>query len=198
MLHIIADSVLRSQQSAKAFGAVKAEYAAGAILEILVIGEAGQLSCRLIGKPNTAPRFHPFEGTFSISAGLFFHGGDVFTLFIGLGLDNANRDTIYKKGIVHRPSAGWEFPHRYAGSSHRVKLPYILQNPTSLDQSLIDHFTCFLLWSQNLHLQQKSGIYSIISRILYPCYSFYQVADRSYYVKHTMMFSMAQYAASPQ
>ena len=105
---------------------MKAEDAAGTIFQIVIIGETSQLSGGLIGKPNTVSCLNPLEGASGISAGLPFHGCNVLALFICFGLHNANRDAIHKKGIIHRPSAGREFPYRYTGTCHRIELPHIL------------------------------------------------------------------------
>ena len=151
MLHVVAGGVILFQQFPQALWPMETEDAAGAVFLVFVIGKTSQLSRGFIGKPDAVVCLDPLEGTPGVPAGLRLSSGDIFSFFICLGLHNPDWDAIYKKRIIHRPGAGGKFPHRYAGSSHRIELPHILQNPTGLNESLINCLTRFLFRSHGGH-----------------------------------------------
>ena len=154
MLHVVANGVIRFQQGAQTFRAMKTENGTGTVFLIGIVGKTGQFAGGLIGKPNGVSHFDPFEGAAGITAGLTFHGGDVLPFLVRFGLYDAHRGAVHKKRIVHWPGTGGKLPHRHTGSCHRIQLAHILQNPAGLRQPLVNGFPRFLLWGHHKHLRR--------------------------------------------
>ena len=75
-LHVVTDGVGFGKKRLEGFRTMEGEHPPGAVFDIIVIGEAGQLSRGFIGKADAIVDAYVFEGAVGIPSGLCLHFGD--------------------------------------------------------------------------------------------------------------------------
>ena len=141
---------------------MKGEDRPGAVFQIVIVCEPGQLVRRFVGKADGCISLDPLEFASGITCGLILHRGDLLSALCPLRLHNAYRGSVNKEGIVHLACAGWKLPHCYAYGRGQIQVFHILDHPAGLYQLLVYHKTSLFFWRHRGSLL-ISAIYYIIT-----------------------------------
>ena len=125
---------------------MKGEDRPGAVFQIVIVCEPGQLVRRFVGKADGCISLDPLEFASGITCGLILHRGDLLSALCPLRLHNAYGGSVDEEGIVHLACAGWKLPHCYAHGREQIQIFHILNDPARSDQLLVYRKTGLFLW----------------------------------------------------